>query len=102
VHVYYLQNADAETLSGVLSGLVSGAAAARRTGATTPAARPGAPPARPPGGGPATAASGVLFEGEVKISADKATNSLVIVASAKDFERLKKVIAKLDLRRRQV
>jgi general secretion pathway protein D len=107
VHVYYLQNGDAEALAGVLSGLVTGAAGGVRRTPTTPSrptpgpgGRPGAP--APTSSSMGTTASGVLFEGEVKISADKATNSLVIVASVKDFERLKKVIAKLDIRRRQV
>ena len=42
------------------------------------------------------------FEGEVNISADTATNSLLIVASPRDFQTLKQVIAKLDIRRKQV
>ena len=40
--------------------------------------------------------------GEVKITADKATNSLVIVASHHDYLALKRVIEKLDIARRQV
>jgi general secretion pathway protein D len=101
VHVYYLQNAEAETVATVLSNLASGtgSSASRRP---TPPSRPGAPGGKPSGGASASAAAGSLFEGEVKVSADKATNSLVVVASAKDFERLKRVIAKLDIRRRQV
>jgi general secretion pathway protein D len=42
------------------------------------------------------------FEGRVAITADPATNSLIINASPRDFETLKEVIEKLDVRRRQV
>jgi general secretion pathway protein D len=38
----------------------------------------------------------------VKVTPDKATNSLIIVASANDYETLLGVIRKLDIRRRQV
>jgi len=43
-----------------------------------------------------------VFEGEVQISANESTNSLVIVSSLKDFRNLKRVIEKLDIRRKQV
>jgi general secretion pathway protein D len=42
------------------------------------------------------------FVDAVGISADPATNSLIIIASPQDFETLKDVIEKLDVRRRQV
>ncbi len=56
--------------------------------------------ARPGCRGGVTAAE--LFQGEVKISADKATNSLVVVASQSDYRNLVRVIEKLDMPRRQV
>ncbi len=43
-----------------------------------------------------------VFEGEVQISANESTNSLVVVSSLKDFRNLKNVIEKLDIRRKQV
>ncbi|MCK5807735.1 type II secretion system secretin GspD [bacterium] len=43
-----------------------------------------------------------VFEGEINISANESTNSLVIVSSFKDFKNLKRVIEKLDVRRKQV
>jgi len=43
-----------------------------------------------------------LFAGEVKISADKSSNALVIVASQSDYRSLKKIIDELDLPKRQV
>ena len=42
------------------------------------------------------------FDGAVRITSDPATNSLVIIASNRDFEILKEVIAKLDIPRPQV
>lgn len=53
------------------------------------------------GGGGGLAESGEFVDA-VAISADPATNSLIIVASPQDFETLKDVIEKLDVRRRQV
>ena len=90
VHVYYLENADATDMNTTLSNLTSGRRPARR-------GRGRRAPRR--GGGAVTA---TLFEGDVKTSADKATNSLVIVATNKDFLNLRKVIRKLDIPRRQV
>ena len=42
------------------------------------------------------------FQGIVRLSADPATNALIIDASPQDFETLRNVIEKLDVRRRQV
>ena len=94
INVYYLENADAEEVSKVLASLSE-----RRAGAAA-APPPGARTAAPP-----PAATGVVsaeLEGGVKVTPDKATNSLIIVASANDYETLLGVIKKLDIRRRQV
>ena len=88
INVYYLENADAEEISKVLANLT-----AKRPGAAAPAP-----------GQPATI-RGVItaeLEGGVKITADKATNSLIIIASLNDYQTLLDVIKKLDIRRRQV
>src|SRR5690606_34006629 len=42
------------------------------------------------------------FSGEIKVTADPATRSLVIVASTSDFNALSRVIDELDQPRRQV
>jgi general secretion pathway protein D len=95
INVYYLENADAEEVSKVLGSLSE-----RRTGtagaAPTPAPARSAPPAT---GGSVVSAE---LEGGVKVTPDKATNSLIIVGSSNDFETLVGVIKKLDIRRRQV
>ena len=93
INVYYLENADAEEVSKVLASL----SPEKRAGAPTPA-----PGARTP---PATTGGAIVsaeLEGGVKVTADKATNALIIVASANDYETLLGVIKRLDIRRRQV
>jgi general secretion pathway protein D len=54
------------------------------------------------GGGGAAGQQQSEFQGVVRLSADPATNALIIDASPQDFETLKNVIEKLDVRRRQV
>ena len=94
IHVYYLENANAEEVADTLNSLKNaGGGATRRP---TPAAARGA---RAAGGGSKTAE---LFQGQILVSADKATNSLVVVASTRDFLSLRTVIKKLDIQRRQV
>ncbi len=94
VNVYYLENANAEELATTLQGLTTGGTAAPARPTPRRAARPGQDQAQP--------GTAELFAGEVKISADTATNSLVIVASAQDYKSITKVIERLDIPRRQV
>ena len=65
------------------------------TSALTTPANPADPNAKGPNGK-------VAFEGEISITADSATNSLVINASKTDYEKVKQVIDELDVRRQQV
>ncbi|HEY7527818.1 MAG TPA: type II secretion system secretin GspD [Candidatus Deferrimicrobiaceae bacterium] len=88
INVYYLENADAEEVSKVLANL------SERRGAPGQAPAPGAATVR----GVITAE----LEGGVRITPDKATNSLIIIASVNDYQTLLDVIKKLDIRRRQV
>ncbi|MGO8970389.1 MAG: type II secretion system secretin GspD [Myxococcaceae bacterium] len=103
INVYSLANATAEDLAATLQALAQGTANRPRSpagGNAPPGVNAPAAAQRPAG------ASGVaateLFAGEVKISPDKATNSLVVVASQNDYRNLVHVIEKLDLPRRQV
>jgi len=84
INVYFLENADATELAKILEGIIRGTQAPRQ-------AAPGAPQVTP-------------FEsgGGITITADKASNSLVIVASPSDYQNLYPVIKQLDKRRRQV
>ncbi len=93
IHVLRLKHADAEELSSTLASLAQGKP-------TTTTTRRGARAATPAAKAPAGAAA--LFQGEVKITADKATNSLVITASKSDVASIKRVIEKLDVPRFQV
>lgn len=89
VHVIYLQFADAEQISTTLNNLASNAAssAPRPTGA---------------GGTGVNPVQGTLFEGNIKVAADKATNSLVLTATGNDYVTLQRVINRLDIPRDQV
>jgi general secretion pathway protein D len=85
VNVYYLENTDATEMAKVLDGVVKGISApvAGQPGVAAPQASP--------------------FEsGKVTITPDKASNSLVIMASPNDYNNLVQVIKKLDRRSKQV
>lgn len=99
VHVVPIENAIADEVAATLGNLGAGVG---RSGSST-AGRPGGAPA--PAAGPSSSgAAGTtpLFEGEVRIAADKPTNSLVVVASPRDFYTVRDLIKRLDMVRRQV
>lgn len=79
INVFYLENADAESLAKTLNEIISGV---RKT-KTAPGQPTG--PAEP-----------------VTITADKSTNSLIISAIPEDYEALQAVVKQLDIRRKQV
>ncbi len=85
VNVYFLENADATDLAKVLEGMIKGAQAAR------------------PAQAGAQGAQITPFEaaGGITVTPDKASNSLVVVASPADYQNLIQVIKSLDRRRRQ-
>jgi general secretion pathway protein D len=93
IHVRPLQHADATELTKTLNDII--------TGAGTPATPGGQ---RGQGAAPSTAGAPPfgIFEGGIKVSADKATNSLVITSSLRDYVSLSRVIERLDQPRRQV
>lgn len=88
IHVIYLQFADAEQVSTTLNALTSGAGAPKQPTTNI--------------GGASSSSTASLFEGAVKISADKSTNSLVITGSPSDYQTIARVITKLDVPRDQV
>jgi general secretion pathway protein D len=94
IQVVPLENANAEELAATLTALAQGTANRPKSA--------GASASRPAPGTTAQKTAAELFQGEVKVTADKATNSLVIVANQGDFRNLLKVIKKLDISRRQV
>ena len=82
IHVVKLQNAKAEDMLKTLNSLSKNKKAS---------------------GSSKTGNKGTdVFEGDVQISANESTNSLVVVSSLQDFRNLKKVVEKLDIKRKQV
>ncbi|MCL2778560.1 MAG: type II secretion system secretin GspD [Polyangiaceae bacterium] len=100
IHVLPLQHADATELVKTLNDIVGGATSTstsssgggERGGRGQNAASPTSAGTPPTG----------IFEGGVKVSADKATNSIVITSSIRDYASLRAVIDRLDQARRQV
>ncbi len=84
IHVLPLQHSVADELSGTLSQMLQGATKGAKGGAGAQSGPEG------------------LFEGEVRVTADKSTNSLIITSSSRDYAQLRVVIDDLDRPRRQV
>ena len=84
IHVLPLQHSVAEELGNTLTQMLSGSAGRGAAARAKGAAQEG------------------LFEGEVRVTADKSTNSLIITSSARDYAQVRLVIQKLDMPRRQV
>lgn len=99
IHVHYIQNGDAEDIASTLSSLIGGGGSASPAGGAA-ARRPGQAAAGAAAG--AGAASGELFEGEIRVTTHEPTNALVITSSLHDYAALRRVIDKLDRPRRQV
>ncbi|MFC1505103.1 type II secretion system secretin GspD [Thermodesulfobacteriota bacterium] len=78
-HVYYLENADAEELAKVLQDLPTKKSGTKKDQKTEP-----------------------VISADVKITADKATNSLIIMAEKEDYQFLEQIIQKLDIPRSMV
>ncbi|MBU3948337.1 MAG: type II secretion system secretin GspD [Proteobacteria bacterium] len=83
INVYFMENADAVELAKVLQDLVKAGQAKQQI--------PDVPVMS-------------VFEtaGGISITADKASNALVVVASPADYQNLQRIIKQLDKRRKQV
>jgi general secretion pathway protein D len=101
VHVVALANANADDIAGTLGGLGAGVS---RGGSSSSGGRPGSSPPPVPSGpsGGSSGQRGGLFEGDVRVASDKPTNSLVILASGRDYITIRDLIKRLDLPRKQV
>ena len=82
INIYFLEHADATELSKVLENMI-------RMAQTQPQRQP-------------ATASAFDAVGGLTVTADKASNALVIVASPADYQNILQVIKKLDKRRKQV
>jgi general secretion pathway protein D len=97
INVYVLENGDAEEVANTLNAVISGMQPASDGRSSSNGRR-----ARQPPMPPAVSMGADAFEGQVRVTHDKATNSLVIIASVKDYRSVRSVIEKLDQPRRQV
>ncbi|MDY6792009.1 MAG: type II secretion system secretin GspD [Thermodesulfobacteriota bacterium] len=79
IRVYYLEHATAEELATVLQAQTSGKSKTAAKGGKAP-----------------------LLSGQATITADKATNSLIIMADNEDYQILEGIIKKLDIPRAMV
>ncbi|MDY0362468.1 MAG: type II secretion system secretin GspD [Desulforegulaceae bacterium] len=82
-YVYYLEYSDSEALAEVLQNIASGAS--KSTSSNDPAKK-----------------TAPVVSGDVAISADKDTNTLIIKASRSDYEVIERLIQKLDINRPMV
>jgi general secretion pathway protein D len=98
VHVVALGNANADDVAGTLAGLGAAVSKSGQTGA----ARPTTPTGGTTSGGAPRTGGANLFEGDVRIASDKPTNSLVVLASGRDYITVRDLIEKLDKPRKQV
>ncbi len=97
IHVYYLNNASAEDLADTLSGLLGGSGRSSSPVSSSTSSAGGTTPV-------ATAIRSAVtsLEGGISVTADPATNSLIIQATQEGFNTLAQVIEKLDVERPQV
>ena len=95
INVYALQNALAEELATTLNNAFGQQQPRQGQG------RPGVPgaPTQPPVSG---IGDGTSLEGQVRVIGDKATNSLIIMGSGRDFLAVREVVKRLDQARRQI
>ncbi|MFQ5352174.1 MAG: type II secretion system secretin GspD, partial [Candidatus Binatia bacterium] len=85
LHVYYARHADAVILAEVVSRMISGRRRAQaKTARRTPSGTPDG------------------FTDEVSITADPATNAIIVGASAHDYRTLRSVLESLDIQLAQV
>ncbi|RZA06707.1 MAG: type II secretion system protein GspD [Proteobacteria bacterium] len=88
LHVIPLQYADAEAMAKTLQAITGGGASGARSGSTR--------------GFPSFGDQQAVFQNEIKVAPDKATQSIVVTASPQDYLTVKKVVEQLDLPRDQV
>ncbi|MDW8191244.1 MAG: type II secretion system secretin GspD, partial [Pseudobdellovibrionaceae bacterium] len=93
VYVYYVKYGDAEKIAQTLGVIAKEAAPTQGQGNTQVVVSPTAGVQVP---------TQAIFGGNIKINADKNTNSLVILASKQDYELILNLLKRLDIPRDQV
>ena len=106
--VYYVKHGEAEKISDIINGIAKqlkddqkGQQGANNNIPPPPVFNDGFGPMSPMGGNTGSTSSG-LFGADVKISADKDTNSLIIVGSRQDYQAVLSLLNKIDIPRDQV
>jgi general secretion pathway protein D len=84
INVYYLENADATTLAGTLNEILTGISQKARQEKNNQKNQQS------------------LNLKQVTITADKPTNALIVNAKPEEFEIIKAIVKKLDIKRKQV
>jgi len=104
VFVYYVQNVKAKDLADVLKEVFVGKPKEKKEIPKAPEAIPRAVKPTPTPSPPPTKKEEetTLPEGEISISVDETTNSLIIKAYERDYKRILETIKKLDIYPKQV
>ncbi len=101
VYVYHVRHTEAEKLATTLNGIATESKKANDQTAN-PAAGGGIGALPRPGQEVGQPSAQAVFGNDVKFTADKVTNSLLVTASRQDYEIIKSILAKLDVPRDQV
>lgn len=96
IHVYYAKNADAEALVEVVSGMLLGSKAQSRRDKTTKKDAGSTSSPTPPSAPPSAS------DDSMSITADAATNAVIVSGSAQDWKSILGLLEKLDIPRPQV
>jgi len=86
IHIYNLENSDAEKMAQTLSNLASSIPVKRQD------QKAPTPPAEPT----------TFFSERFRAVANKDTNSIIIISAPQDWEKIERIIRDLDVRRQQV
>lgn len=103
VYVYYVKHGDAEKIAQVINGVAKDA---NPTSGNSRQNSPNSflPPSFLNSGAPTSESSNSaqIFGGDVKVTADKNSNSLVVVASKQDYEKVLNLLSRIDIAQDQV
>ncbi|MFB1011061.1 MAG: type II secretion system secretin GspD [Thiopseudomonas sp.] len=106
--VYEVENGDAETIAALLGQIFTGEAATGKPAATSGSLAPGlgkselssataeGGAARAPSAARNNMATGTLTENGTRIVADEANNSLLVMATAKEWRSIRSALSKID------
>ena len=103
VYVYYVKHGDAEKIAQVINGVAKDASPTNNQRQGGPSAF--LPPSFLNSGAPAggeSSNSAQIFGGDVKVTADKNSNSLVVVASKQDYQKVLNLLSRIDIAQDQV